>query len=86
MGKIEFACDIRLIKDLLKYFGKEDISIIKLNAYTILVKMDVYTALFKRWAKPNMESITIISPSYLKGEMPRPRLTTTIKEGMEDIV
>lgn len=46
---IEFSCDIKLIKDLLNTFGNE-IIINKLNAYTILVKMDVDVILFKKWA------------------------------------
>lgn len=86
METIEFACDITLIKDLLKYFGKDNISITKLNAYTILVKMEVYTVLFKKWAKPNMESITILSPSYLKETFPKTKLTTILKAEMEDFV
>lgn len=76
--KIEFACDIKLIKDLLNTFAS-DININKLNAYTILVKMDANPLLFKKWAQPNMESITILSPSYLKQEIPKTRLTTIIK-------
>lgn len=80
--KIEFSCDIKLIKDLLSHFGS-DISVTKLNAYTIFVKINVDILLFKKWAKTNIESITILSPSYLKEEFPQSKLTTTIKERSE---
>lgn len=76
---IEFSCDIKLIKDLLNTFGNEVI-INKLNAYTILVKMNIDVILFKKWAQSNIESITILNPSYLKEEIPQPKLKTTIKE------
>lgn len=77
--KIEFSCDLKLIKDLLDAFG-DDINIKKINVYTILVKMDVAPLLFKKWAQSNIESITILNPSYLKEEIPQPKLKSTIKE------
>lgn len=76
---IEFSCDIKLIKDLLNTFGNE-ININKLNSYTILVKMNVDDILFKKWAQSNIESITILSPSYLKEVISQPKLKVTIKE------
>lgn len=76
---IEFSCDIKLIKDLLNTFGNE-IIINKLNAYTILVKMNVDVILFKKWVQSNIESITIFSPSYLKEEISQSKLKFTIKE------
>lgn len=85
MKKIEFACDISLINEVLKCFGKETI-IRKLNVYTILVKVNTYMIVFKKWANINAESVVVLNPNYLNEEIKRRRLVSVIKQTREDFV
>jgi hypothetical protein len=71
--KIEFACDIKLIKELLNTFG-EEVSVTKLNAYTILVKMDVEETKFIKWAEKNIDLVTIVEPLSLRDKLPHKKL------------
>jgi hypothetical protein len=77
--KIEFACDIKLIKDLLNNFG-EGVKVTKLNAYTILVKMDVTEQEFINWAEKNIDSITIVEPTSLRDKLPHKKLSGKISD------
>jgi hypothetical protein len=77
--KIEFACDIKLIKDLLNNFG-EGVKVTKLNAYTILVKMDVTEQEFINWAEKNIDSITIVEPTSLRDKLSHKKLSGKISD------
>ena len=85
MEKIEFACDISLIKEVLKCFGK-GIIIKKINAYTILVEVNTYMFVFKKWANMNAESVEVLKPSFLNEEIKRNKLVSIIRQNMEDFV
>lgn len=85
MKKIEFACDISLINEVLKCFGKGTI-VKKLNAYTILVEVNAYMFIFKKWANINAESVEVLKPGYLNEEIKRNKLVSIIKQNMEDFV
>jgi hypothetical protein len=75
--KIEFACDIKLIKELINTFG-EEVNVTKLNAYTILVKMSVEESEFIKWAEKNIDSITIVEPVSLRDKLPQKKLSGKI--------
>jgi hypothetical protein len=70
---IEFACDIKLIRDLINNFS-EGANVTKLNYNTILVKMNIkYEKEFMKWAKANCDTyfITIVEPARLRGKLPQ---------------
>jgi hypothetical protein len=77
MEKIEFVCDSKIIKDVLNTFG-EEVSVTKIKACTILVKMDVEESEFIKWAEKNIDSITIVEPSSLKEKLPHKKLLSKI--------
>jgi hypothetical protein len=77
MEQIEFSCDIKLIKDVLNTF-KENVRVTKLNAYTILVKMNTEESEFIKWAEKNIDSITIVEPSSLRDKLPHKKLSGKI--------
>jgi hypothetical protein len=77
--KIEFTCDIKLIKDLLNNFG-EGVKVTKLNAYTILVKMDATEQEFINWAEKNIDLITIVEPTSLRDKLPHEKLLGKISD------